>query len=83
MRGRGFKDLREAVDATGLACIPPAMAWPGDIVALPAIAPWGVSLMVAVGNGRLLGLYEGVFVVLEPKQFVCAWRVPVRDERHI
>lgn len=80
LKARGYADLIEAVDAQGFARIAPAMTWPADIVALPPAegTPWGASLMIAVGNGRLLGLSNGVFQVIQPAQFVCAWRVPVQ-----
>tara|TARA_R110002073_G_scaffold120601_1_gene262637 strand:- start:14703 stop:15134 length:432 start_codon:yes stop_codon:yes gene_type:complete len=75
----GFETLLEAVDATGFTRIAPAMAWCGDIIALPTPpdAPFDIALNIAVGNGRLLGLHQGQFSILQPAQFVAAWRVPV------
>jgi hypothetical protein len=78
LKAQGYADLIEAVDAMGFARIAPATRWPADIVALPPAegTPWGASLMIAGTNGRLIGLSNGVFHVVEPAQFVCAWRVP-------
>lgn len=79
MRALGFADLVEAVDGTGLAEIPPASAWAGDIIALPAPDdnPFGCALTLAVGNGRVLGFGEGVegAAILQPKSYLKAWRV--------
>ena len=73
----GFKSLVEAVDAAGLERIAPAAALPGDIIALPSEPndPFGCALTVAVGNGRVLGFQHGVGAVLQPLDFVAAWRV--------
>lgn len=74
-------DLAAAVDATGLPRIAPAMALPGDLVALPGRDgdPFAVSLMVVVtaGCARLLGLDgTGRFAVIAPAGlYECAWRV--------
>ena len=81
LRALGHDDLAAAMDATGLARIAPAQAWPGDIVALPTPDddPFGASLMVVVtaGCSRLLGLDgHGRFFVIKPaNQFLAAWRV--------
>ncbi len=76
MRGAGYHDLIEAVDALdGLFRVTPAARRTGDLVGIPAESgPWGCALMVAVGNGRLLGIAEGWFEICEPKAFVAAWR---------
>lgn len=69
-------DLAAAVDATGLPRIAPAMAWPGDLVALPSDEErWGCALTVAVNNGRVLGVFDGVFQIVQPLDFITAWRV--------
>jgi hypothetical protein len=78
MKRSGFKTLLDAIDAQGFERIAPARALPGDLVALPCDGPWGGSIMVCVGNGRLFGFLEGRAGVVEPKSFVCAWRVPCR-----
>lgn len=82
LKASGFKDLIEGMDATGCPRIAPAMAWPGDIVGVPSgddKGPWGCALALAVGNGRLLSAVddgEGMaFHVIEPAQFITAWRV--------
>ncbi len=76
LRKMGHASLIEAVDAFGLVRIPPLAALPADIVALPSDHPMG-ALSVAVGNGRLLAYLDGEkgAVVIEPKEFVCAWRI--------
>ncbi|OLF81284.1 hypothetical protein AWH62_01000 [Maricaulis sp. W15] len=77
LRRLDLPGLAEGVDQAGLTRIAPARAWLADIVALPAPEPFGASLMINVGNGRLLGLNDGHFVVLQPTQYLAAWRVPV------
>lgn len=74
MKRMGVKDLIEGVDLLGLPRIAPATALPGDIVALEG--PYGAALTVAIGNGRVLGFYEEVSAcaVLQPKEFLVAWR---------
>lgn len=78
MRKLGFGGLLEAVDAAlgADARIPPAMALPGDIVALPAEgeSAFGCALTVAVGNGRVVGFQNGVGLVMQPKEYLAAWR---------
>jgi hypothetical protein len=76
IRRKGFKNLVELMDATGLERIPPAAALPGDIVGLPDGDGFGCSLTVSIGNGRVLGFdASGMCQPLEPFQFVAAWRV--------
>lgn len=76
MRKLGFKTLIEAVDAAGLERIAPAMALPGDIIALQTgDSAFGCSLAVAVGNGRVVGFVNGFGAVLQPLQYLTAWRV--------
>jgi hypothetical protein len=76
LRKMGFDQLSQAVDAAGFARIAPARAMVGDIVALPATNPaWDCVLTVAVGNGRVLGFYDGRCQVVTPKEYVTAWRV--------
>lgn len=74
----GLSGLDDGVDRAGLTRIPPALAWIGDIVALPAPAPFAASLMIYVGNGRLFGVAPGErrFAVIEPAEFLAAWRTP-------
>lgn len=81
LKAKKHKTLADAMDATGLPRIAPAFALPGDIMALETdeAGPWGVSLVVNVGNGRVLGFVpaiEGlpVCVVFEPVRVSAAWR---------
>lgn len=77
MRKLGFESLMQAVDAVGLERIPPAAALPADIIAIPTEdgSPFGCALAVAVGNGRALAFVEGVARVVQPLQYLTAWRV--------
>ncbi len=74
-----FASLVELMDATGLERIAPAMARPGDIVALPSEPGdgFGCSLTVSVSGGRVLAAnpLTGVFETMTPHVFVAAWRV--------
>ncbi|WCT73924.1 hypothetical protein PQ455_01440 [Sphingomonas naphthae] len=74
LSARGFATLAEAVDSLGLECIPPAAAVDGDLVELPSDNGLG-CLTVEVGNGRVLGYYAGKVEVLQPLEWVRAWRV--------
>jgi len=71
----GFDSLEAALDAMGLERIAPAAALPADIVALPGEGGWP-ALTVAIGNGRVLGFMGGRGGVMQPRDYVCAWRVP-------
>lgn len=73
----GFATLADGLDAHGLLRIPPAAAVAGDIVELPAVDSFG-ALTVAVGNGRVIGYHESCdgATVMQPVEFVSAWRVP-------
>lgn len=79
MRASGLSCLSQGVDALGFARIPPAAAIIGDLVAIPVPQgdAFGCSLMVCVGNGRVLGLDgRGTFRVLRTHgMFTAAWRV--------
>lgn len=79
LKRNGFASLVELMDATGLERIAPAMARPGDIVALasdPADG-FGCSLTVALSEGRVLAAnpLSGVFEPATPHFFIAAWRV--------
>lgn len=76
LKRAGFNSLAEALDALGLARIPPAAALPGDIIMIPGEAPLDGALTVAVGNGRVLGYHEDATgaEVLHPVAFIAAWR---------
>lgn len=73
----GFATIADAIDAMGLQRIPPAAALPADLVLLPGEGPFGGSLTMAVGNGRVFGYHEDVVGadILQPLEFVAAWRV--------
>lgn len=75
LRSMGFETLMDAVDALGLERIPPASAWPGDLVAVPGEGAFGCALMVRADNGRVFGFAEGVAGFWQPLEYVCAWRV--------
>lgn len=78
MRTLGFKTLMEAADATGMVRIAPAMALPGDVMALPASGAFGCALGVYAGNNLVLTYQDGhdqcVRVRLEQAPLT-AWRV--------
>lgn len=69
----GHNSIVDAVDAHGLPRIAPAMCLPGDVLALPAEA-FGGALLLAVGNGRAFGYFDGQFQVGQPLMFLTAWR---------
>ncbi|MGT2515663.1 DUF6950 family protein [Sphingomonas panni] len=73
----GYATIADALDAMGLQRIPPAAALPADLVLIPGEGPFGGSLTMALGNGRVLGYHEDVVGadVLQPTEFVAAWRV--------
>lgn len=78
VRGKGFADLGELVDAMGLERIPPAAALPADLIGLRTDDNgFGCSLAVALDNGRVLGLNpaSGLIEPMIPHMFVTAWRV--------
>lgn len=82
MRKLGFKTLVEAVDAAlgEDSRIAPAMALPGDIIALKTYGEdaFGCALGVRADNGRVIGFsggIGGVFRVEQPDAYLAAWRV--------
>lgn len=77
LRTLGFKSLMEAVDKTGLPRIAPAAALPGDIIAMEADDgnAFGCALVVYAGNGRVIGFHNGMGVVVQPANYLAAWRV--------
>ncbi|MDF1506493.1 hypothetical protein [Roseisolibacter sp. H3M3-2] len=79
LRRAGFASLSEALDEMGLARIAPAAALTGDVLALPHEEGSPLeALTIALGNGRVLGWHAELAgaAVLQPVQFVTAWRVP-------
>ena len=74
----GYDSLAAALDALGLARIAPAAALPGDIIQMPSEIEQIGALTVAMGNGRVVGWWgDGAAgaVVMQPTDFVAAWRV--------
>jgi hypothetical protein len=80
LRRRGFASLPEALDAIGLARIPPAAAICGDVVALPGKTGLH-ALGIALGNGEFSAFCEGVYsvgqiaLIYEAGIEMLAWRV--------
>lgn len=78
LKARGHDTLAEAMDAMGFKRIMPAAALVGDVIELPSeIAALG-TLVVALGNGRVLGWHEDApkgACVLQPLEQIAAWRV--------
>jgi hypothetical protein len=77
LKRAGFASLAEAMDGQHLARIAPAAALPGDLVMIPAEAPFDGALTVAVGNGRVLGYHQDLdgADILQPVQYLAAWRL--------
>ena len=79
MRSLGVNGLGEAMDQFGdrVFRIPPAMATAGDVIGLACEGDvWDMALTVAVGNKRVLGIWEGHAMILQPdlNHAVAAWR---------
>lgn len=72
----GHDSLSDAIDSLGLPRIAPAMCLPGDIMSLKAAGSHADALVVAVGNGRVLGFWEaaGICTVFQPVEYGLAWR---------
>lgn len=80
MRQLGFASLIEAADATGLPRIAPAMARPGDWIALKTddSNSFGCAMTVAFDNGRVIGFVNGLGAICrvdDPEAYLAAWRV--------
>jgi len=84
LKQRGFASPADALDAMGFARIAPAAAIAADIVMLPGEDELG-SFTVSLGNGRVVGFHPDApnagAAVLQPVQFVAAWRVPPMGRR--
>lgn len=83
LKAAGYKTLEAALDEQGLERIAPAQAIVGDILMLPGVDHLG-GLTVALGNGRVVGWHEevpGGAVVLQPVEYVAAWRVDPRPAK--
>lgn len=78
MRSLGVNGLGQAMDRfEQVFRIPPAMATAGDVIGMACEGDvWDMALTVAAGNGRVLGLFEGYAMVLQPdlSHAVAAWR---------
>lgn len=76
MKRLGHFDLAAAIDGVGLQRIAPAAALPADLVLIPGEGPFGGALVMAVGNGRVLGYHEDCVgaEVLQPVEYLAAWR---------
>lgn len=79
MRSLGVNGLGEAMDQLGdrVFRIPPAMTAQGDVIGLACEGEvWDMALTVSVGNGRVLGILDGVVAVMQPDltHAVAAWR---------
>jgi len=75
----GVASIGEALDKMGFERIPPAAALVGDVIEIPGEPPFG-ALTVALGFGRVLGWHEDTegAVVLQPIEYVTAWRINPR-----
>lgn len=75
----GFETIGAALDAMGLPRIPPAAALPGDVIELPSENNLA-ALAIALGNGRIVAYHPDMpgATVLQPLDFVTAWRVDPR-----
>ena len=81
LRDAGHEDLGAAVTALGLEEIAPAAALVGDIIELPSAIEGLGALTIAMGNGRVCGWWgegAGGAVIMQPTQFLRAWRVVPR-----
>ncbi len=78
---RGYASLADALDAFGFERIAPAAAVVGDVLQLPSASELG-ALTIALGNGRTGGYHADALdrgaVVMQPKAFANAWRIPPR-----
>lgn len=77
LKSAGFDTLYEAVDSLGFPRIIPAMAWPGDIVALPGNDNFGCTLAVCYDHMKVIGYQEGhdVAVRIKLNSALFAWRL--------
>lgn len=76
LRKAGFSSLIEAVRGQGFWELDaPAMAWPGDIIAMQGVDSDDVALAWMASNGRAFGFLNGVAQFLQPLAIEAAWRV--------
>ena len=78
VRSLGCKGMADAMDLFESPFrIPPAMATQGDVVGMACEGElWDMALCVVVGNGRMLGIVDGVCAVFQPDMThaLAAWR---------
>jgi hypothetical protein len=84
LAARGFTDLIEAMDSFGFERIAPAFRVAGDVVAIPTESALG-CLTIALGSERVAGYQEDAAgaQVLQPLEYVAAWRIPIRSGSEI
>lgn len=77
MNRLGHADLATALDSIGLERIAPAAALPADLILIPGEGAFGGALVMAVGNGRVIGYHEDCVgaEVLQPVEYLAAWRL--------
>ena len=78
LQEKGFTSLADAMDQLGFPRIAPAAALVGDIVEMPSEIDQLGTLVVALGNGRVLGWHEDApagACVLQPVDWIAAWRI--------
>ena len=75
LKKAGYADLDEALDALGFERIAPAMALPGDLVALEGEGGW-TALGLAVGQGRAVAFSCGQCAWGPISDCKTAWRIP-------
>jgi hypothetical protein len=76
MRKAGYASLREAVTGQGFFELDaPAMAWPGDIIAMPSVEGEDVALAFMASNGRAFGFWQDTAQFFQPLAFETAWRI--------
>jgi hypothetical protein len=78
LQAKGWASLAEMMGSI-LPAIPPARAMIGDIVELPSDDAVFGALCIVVGNGRVMGYFEGagdMLTVMQPIDVpIRAWRV--------
>lgn len=78
MNKRGWGSLADIMDSVPtIYRIPPAAALIGDILELDSAEDRFGSLVVVIGNGRVLGWLEGVAdaLILQPQTYKTGWRL--------
>lgn len=81
LRRAGHASVQAAIDALGLPRIAPAATLVGDVLELESEMPEFPALVIALGNGRVLGWHPdhpAGAVVMQPVAMIGAWRVDPR-----